>query len=467
MQALPQQRSAQYFSPSLHKPIAIVRKIPHSYIPLQPSPHPPPPMCESRCEPLPPLCDSRCERALPPPPRAPLMHYWTGKNSIFCSGRAMCGPWSETALGWSFFFIIAPTVVFCVLVLPNLIQYCTPAVAVGEGVLFLAAIISLLRAGFTEPGMLPRARPLPADTEAPPFEVEVATTTGKSCGRLRMCRTCLVYRSGRCSHCSLCDACVLDFDHHCPWVGNCVGRRNYRMFVAFLISANLKSLYILALSVTNIVLISIHESRGITDAIAITPASLVLTIFCLFILCSVGGLCSYHVSIMMDDTTTRMNLKHIAREASENPPEPGCGNLWRRLCSSPSPSFLPTFPENWTDSTPESAIVAFDSAYGPCDIDSIRRRIDLEGSHVVLTVSQMHVLFGASGRTAAQASSSQAPANNQSSVPSSTSAAPAASSGRFDVTANTLIPSFTSTEPPLPACEEVCSFFLHCVFVTI
>jgi hypothetical protein len=48
---------------------------------------------------------------------------------------------------------------------------------------------------------------------------------------------------------------------------------------------------------------------------------------------ALGGLCSYHVSIMMDDTTTRMNLKHITRDAADRNPEPGCGNLWRRLCT--------------------------------------------------------------------------------------------------------------------------------------
>lgn len=51
--------------------------------------------------------------------------------------------------------------------------------------------------------------------------------------RFKFCETCMIFRPQRTAHCNVCDNCVLKFDHHCIWLGTCVGKRNYKYFIRF------------------------------------------------------------------------------------------------------------------------------------------------------------------------------------------------------------------------------------------
>ena len=37
-------------------------------------------------------------------------------------------------------------------------------------------------------------------------------------------------------HCDKCNICILNYDHHCDWIGKCVGKGNNIFFVCFFIS---------------------------------------------------------------------------------------------------------------------------------------------------------------------------------------------------------------------------------------
>ena len=49
-----------------------------------------------------------------------------------------------------------------------------------------------------------------------------------------LCPDCMVIRTPRSRHCSTCNHCVERFDHHCPWINNCVGVNNHVYFMIFL-----------------------------------------------------------------------------------------------------------------------------------------------------------------------------------------------------------------------------------------
>ena len=59
------------------------------------------------------------------------------------------------------------------------------------------------------------------------------------------CSTCQIFRPPGCSHCRVCDACVLGHDHHCWWLATCIGECNHRAFVLTLVYAAAISLIVL------------------------------------------------------------------------------------------------------------------------------------------------------------------------------------------------------------------------------
>ena len=36
-------------------------------------------------------------------------------------------------------------------------------------------------------------------------------------------------------HCDICGVCIKQYDHHCTWINNCVGKRNLARFIFFLV----------------------------------------------------------------------------------------------------------------------------------------------------------------------------------------------------------------------------------------
>jgi len=65
----------------------------------------------------------------------------------------------------------------------------------------------------------------------------------------KFCVYCKTPKPPNAHHCRSCQACVVDMDHHCSFIGNCVGANNHVHFLLFLLFATVSGLYVLTMSI--------------------------------------------------------------------------------------------------------------------------------------------------------------------------------------------------------------------------
>uniref|UniRef100_A0A8C4YX53 Palmitoyltransferase n=1 Tax=Gadus morhua TaxID=8049 RepID=A0A8C4YX53_GADMO len=219
-----------------------------------------------------------------------------GRNKFYCNGRIMMARQSGVFY-LTLVLILMTSGLFFTFDCPFLASNLSPAVPAVGGLLFFFVMGMLLRASFSDPGVLPRATP----DEAADLERQIGNYSPRGPGyrtpprtrevqingqtvKLKYCFTCKIFRPPRTSHCSLCDNCVERFDHHCPWVGNCVGRRNYRYFYLFIVSLSCLTLFIFSFVVTHVVV-------------------------CFFSVWSIVGLSGFHTYLISSNQTTNEDIK--------------------------------------------------------------------------------------------------------------------------------------------------------------
>ena len=59
----------------------------------------------------------------------------------------------------------------------------------------------------------------------------------------KWCDMCKVFQPPTGAHCTICNVCIIGYDHHCPWMGCCVGENNLKAFAVFNVSWFFYALY--------------------------------------------------------------------------------------------------------------------------------------------------------------------------------------------------------------------------------
>ncbi|XP_008397726.1 probable palmitoyltransferase ZDHHC14 isoform X2 [Poecilia reticulata] len=278
--------------------------------------------------------------------RTPKRKKWEtfpGRNKFYCDGRIMMA--KQTGVFYLTLVLILVTCgLFFTFDCPFLAQQLTPIIPVLGGALFLFVLGTLLRTSFSDPGVLPRATPdEAADLERqidvangtkgyrPPPRTKEVVINGQTV-KLKYCFTCKIFRPPRASHCSLCDNCVERFDHHCPWVGNCVGRRNYRFFYMFILSLSFLTIFIFAFVITHIILSSYQ--KGFLTALKESPASVLEVVVCFFSVWSIVGLSGFHTYLISSNQTTNEDIKGSwsSKRGKDNYNPYSSGNIFTNCC---------------------------------------------------------------------------------------------------------------------------------------
>lgn len=150
---------------------------------------------------------------------------------------------------------------------------------------------------------------------------------------LSLCSTCRTIRTPRSFHCSSCDVCIEVHDHHCPWMGTCIGLRNLKAFICFLGFTSLHSIFTSVLAFTfffmetrpELAELMNEDKRASVSMVYLHLANFVsgmyATLIGLMLLCFA---CGMHDQVMKDITTNeslrnKWNAKKISQGSSGLP----------------------------------------------------------------------------------------------------------------------------------------------------
>ena len=225
-----------------------------------------------------------------------------GANKILCNNKIIVGE-KYYAMLLTFFIYTIPfilTIIFFIKLGP-LQLYKNIIYIIISSILYVIHIYAMLKGGCTDPGILPRQN---QDSYYETNRVNMRYRISGHIQKINFCYSCYLFRPPRTSHCAICDNCVERFDHHCIWLGTCIGKKNYKYFYILLGSLNINAIFqiifcacLLSIEVKKI---KNKEKKGYTFAITI---GCIILYNSLFLLIFIGKLFILHTYLVIKGLT--------------------------------------------------------------------------------------------------------------------------------------------------------------------
>ena len=254
---------------------------------------------------------------------------WNGYNYIRWNGNLILGPCSFRPTMLSLTAISVPIFLFLIFIADFITKKISFIIPLIIFILYLITVSLLIIASFCDPGIMlsfPLEKRIIEDRkECKIFQLGYIKN-------YKYCETCSLIRPCRSTHCGDCNNCVEKFDHHCPWIGACVGKRNYQYFYFFLFFLNflicliiIFCLYYLIKRISEVV----EENNSYAEPIKIkniASYSLTEVIMSLYIIIYEGivmifvtGLFIYHTKLIFQNMTTKEDIKFFWKNPQGNP----------------------------------------------------------------------------------------------------------------------------------------------------
>ena len=300
-----------------------------------------------------------------------------GNNKLWCNNSAISGiKYPQVFLSFLLFSIPYALLLGILIKIRSSTHFVWPIIVIS--VLYLISAFATFRGGFTDPGILTRQNENFYYSTKRPILRQVINGHLIS---INYCYTCSLFRPPRTSHCALCDNCVERFDHHCLWLGTCVGKRNYKFFYSLIFILNISAVLHTCYSIYLLVFQTRSDNKKEEyNNIVIIGMSIIIFFDLMFVVFFIGKLFLLHTWLVLKSMTFYEHVKGKWKKA------PGVNPFYKTV--------FYTLKRVILNFTPKSTLAVF---YDDIQESKVEREISEDNKELAASTKHNEVIHFTSG----------------------------------------------------------------------